>query len=350
MTNEDGGQSSEVPELAGDVGRELREAREAKGLSVAEVAEHQHLRPSIIDAIEEGRYSQIGSELFLKGYVRAYAEQLGLDGSDLINRLDHELEPIRVKAVEAQKSNPLENIAQKKRRKRRIARWVLLVVVLAAAAFLASRFVPLGTLLGDDSASESGEAPQSLQSAPAEDSESDMMDTAEPSAESDTSEFESDGILTSAADEESDMSFDASDASVEAGESESDSFESSAAESALNEPADESPVDAAVAPPSTASDEQASVPENAESPATAGASVITASFSADCWVSVKNGEGRTVVSVLKRDGDTLRYEGPAPFTVVLGAADAVSLNFNSEAVDLSRYPTSNNRVSLTLGN
>ncbi|MGP4842566.1 RodZ domain-containing protein [Marinobacter sp. 1Y8] len=347
MTNEDGGQSPEVPELDGEVGRELRKARETKGLSVAEVAEHQHLRPSIIDAIEEGRYAQIGSELFLKGYVRAYAEQLGLDASDLIARLDHELEPIRVKAVEAQRTNPLENIAQKKRRKRRIARWVLLILVLAAAAFLASRFVPLGALLGSDSASDKGSVAESTQAAPADES---ATDTAEVSVETDTAEFESDGVLSPAADEPEAPFGPADSGSDTAGEPDSEPLTEDVADNTSSDQTIESPVGSATESSLAPVGEPESAPADEVSPAVTGAAVLTASFSADCWVSVKNGEGLTVVSVLKREGDTLRYEGPAPFGIVLGAADAASLNFNGEAVDLSRYPASNNRVSLTLGN
>lgn len=344
MTNEDGGQSAEVPELAGDVGRELRKAREAKGLSVTQAAEHQHLRSSIIDAIEEGRYGQIGSELFLKGYVRAYAEQLGLDASDLIARLDNELEPLRAKAVEAQKTNPLENIAQKKRRKRRIARWVLLILVLAAAAFLAARFVPLDRFLGPAPASDSGMAPEpdsTQQASPAEGVASDAPELPQTvESENEAAVFESDGMLSSAADEVNTQVSSAGSGNDAAVEPDSDPAPEQAADNLSLSQNDEQSV----------GEPEESTAVDAASSVAAGTASLTADFSADCWVSVENGEGRTVVSVLKRDGDSLSYEGPAPFRIILGAADAASLNFNGETVDLSRYPAPGNRVSLTLGN
>ena len=66
------------------VGQQLRRAREKAGLSLAAVADQQHLRVSVIQAIESGDYSKIDTELFLKGYVRAYARQVGLDGCSVL--------------------------------------------------------------------------------------------------------------------------------------------------------------------------------------------------------------------------------------------------------------------------
>src|SRR5690554_3881501 len=88
------------PEPQATAGERLRKAREAAGLTVAEVAERQHLRPAVIKAIESGDYRQIDSELFLKGYVRTYAGQVGLDPDSVIRQLDRELEPIRARSEE----------------------------------------------------------------------------------------------------------------------------------------------------------------------------------------------------------------------------------------------------------
>ena len=76
------------PAMKEPVGRQLQKAREKTGLSTGDVAAAQHLRPSVIQAIESGDYSQIDSELFLKGYVRAYAKQVGLDADAVIADLD----------------------------------------------------------------------------------------------------------------------------------------------------------------------------------------------------------------------------------------------------------------------
>jgi cytoskeleton protein RodZ len=91
-------------------GKQLRRAREKLGLSLKDVANAQHLRVSIIQSIEDAEYDQIDSELFLKGYVRAYAKQVGADADELIQTLNVELEPIRREREQLEQENPLVDI------------------------------------------------------------------------------------------------------------------------------------------------------------------------------------------------------------------------------------------------
>lgn len=88
------------------VGELLRQGRERLGLSVSAIADEQHLRPSVIQAIENGDYSKIDSELFLKGYVRAYARQVGLDADAVIADLNRELEPARQQREQEHQASP----------------------------------------------------------------------------------------------------------------------------------------------------------------------------------------------------------------------------------------------------
>ena len=107
MDSDDAQQPSGLSEPTGQL---LKRAREQKGLSVSAVADAQHLRPAIIQAIEDGHYEQIDSELFLKGYVRTYARQVDLDPDAVIATLDEELEPLRQQKVQAEEANPLIDI------------------------------------------------------------------------------------------------------------------------------------------------------------------------------------------------------------------------------------------------
>jgi len=147
------------------VGQQLKQAREKKGLSDSDIAQAQHLRPAIIQAIEAGDYQQVASELFLKGYVRAYAKQVCLDDNALVAALDHELEPLRQQKEQEVQANPLVDIERRRRRKRRIAKVVLLLAVVALATYLVYALVlpktdvlaPSGAV---DSLEESGASPQ----------------------------------------------------------------------------------------------------------------------------------------------------------------------------------------------
>ena len=129
------------PAMKEPVGRQLQKAREKTGLSTGDVAAAQHLRPSVIQAIESGDYSQIDSELFLKGYVRAYARQVGLDADAVIADLDQELEPIRQQREQEQEANPLVDIERRRRRKRQLAKALFFLVVLGIAGYLAFTFL-----------------------------------------------------------------------------------------------------------------------------------------------------------------------------------------------------------------
>jgi len=63
-----------------DIGAALKAAREARGLSLRDVAEATRIRQSYVEALEAMRLEELPSRPFTIGYVRAYAGLLGLDG------------------------------------------------------------------------------------------------------------------------------------------------------------------------------------------------------------------------------------------------------------------------------
>jgi cytoskeletal protein RodZ len=67
------------------VGEVLRNEREKKGLSVKEIEIATSIRSLYITAIEEGNYSIIPGEVYLKGFIRNYSNYLGLDGQEIMD-------------------------------------------------------------------------------------------------------------------------------------------------------------------------------------------------------------------------------------------------------------------------
>jgi cytoskeletal protein RodZ len=67
------------------VGEILRSEREKKGLSVKEIEFATSIRTIYISAIEEGNYSIIPGEVYLKGFIRNYSNFLGLDGQQIVD-------------------------------------------------------------------------------------------------------------------------------------------------------------------------------------------------------------------------------------------------------------------------
>ncbi|MBZ2170024.1 RodZ domain-containing protein [Marinobacter sp. F4216] len=129
------------PETKEPIGQTLKRAREQRGLTETDVANAQHLRTGVIQAIEAGEYSKVDSEIFLKGYVRAYARMVGLNADEIIAGLDEELEPMRVAEKQAVEANPLVSIERRREQKRRVARGVFYTALVGLAGYLAFTFV-----------------------------------------------------------------------------------------------------------------------------------------------------------------------------------------------------------------
>jgi cytoskeletal protein RodZ len=65
------------------VGEILRSAREARKLTVEQVNRETKISVQTVRALEQDDFGAFPSETYLKGFVRTYAEFLGLDGNRL---------------------------------------------------------------------------------------------------------------------------------------------------------------------------------------------------------------------------------------------------------------------------
>ncbi|MFT3977555.1 MAG: helix-turn-helix transcriptional regulator, partial [Sphingomonas bacterium] len=61
------------------VGERLRAAREAQGMSLAEIAARTRVPQRHLEAIEDGSYESLPSPTYAMGFVRAYARTVGED-------------------------------------------------------------------------------------------------------------------------------------------------------------------------------------------------------------------------------------------------------------------------------
>jgi cytoskeleton protein RodZ len=67
------------------VGNVLRKKREVIGLSIDNIANQLNLDPKLIESLEKNDYVKFNIETYIKGYLRAYAKVLDLDGDTIIN-------------------------------------------------------------------------------------------------------------------------------------------------------------------------------------------------------------------------------------------------------------------------
>src|SRR3954469_19309517 len=64
-----------------EIGGSLREARLKRGLTAADVQKAIRIRDRYLQALEEERWEVLPGDAYVKGFLRTYADYLGLDGT-----------------------------------------------------------------------------------------------------------------------------------------------------------------------------------------------------------------------------------------------------------------------------
>ncbi|OZI11498.1 helix-turn-helix domain-containing protein [Bacillaceae bacterium SAS-127] len=95
-----------------ELGNRLKEARKAKGLSLADVQEMTKIQKRYLTGIEEGNYEMMPGKFYVRAFIKQYAEAVGLNPDELFEEFksevpsSHEDEvPQRATKVEQVKSN-----------------------------------------------------------------------------------------------------------------------------------------------------------------------------------------------------------------------------------------------------
>ena len=73
------------------VAEQLRRAREEQKLSVHQVADLTKMRTDHLRALEEGRYGEFSAAVYIRGFVRGYANLLKIPVAEIMKDLDAEL-------------------------------------------------------------------------------------------------------------------------------------------------------------------------------------------------------------------------------------------------------------------
>jgi len=83
---EEAPESISVPPGPRSAGDELRRQREALGLELADAAAALRIKPAYLAALEAGHPDQLPGAVYAIGFLRAYADYLGLDGEAMLRR------------------------------------------------------------------------------------------------------------------------------------------------------------------------------------------------------------------------------------------------------------------------
>lgn len=302
--------------MAGNPGETLRQAREAKGWSVAEVATQLNLTSQRLSQLEEGAFDKLPGTTFARGYIRAYAKLLELDQ----NRLVLEFDQFTGTDATGSSVHALGRIEEPVRYSQSILRLVSFLLLLA--------LVGGGFFWWQDKGSDTALRllDQGLEHVEVEaaDGTTEIHSLAEPEdqavVDAQVDESSTPLLLPTEPGEEAEPVQPTTDQAPQA---------PAAAEAPRANPA-----------PSPA---QPQVPAVAAQPANAapapGQGQLNVQFTADCWTQVTDADGKVLLSGLKRAGDQLALSGKAPLELRLGFARGAQVTYNGQGVDVAPHMT-----------
>jgi cytoskeleton protein RodZ len=111
-----------------DLGGRLRTARKNQELSLENIAAELRIEATVLDALEEGRFSQLGAPVFVRGYIKQYGRALGLDVAELLKSLESEMHAQEVEI------RPRQTIHL--RDERQITHWIVAALIVALVVVL----------------------------------------------------------------------------------------------------------------------------------------------------------------------------------------------------------------------
>lgn len=281
-------------------GQLLRNAREQLGWTREQVASRIHLRLTLIAAIESDTYDKHTSHTFIRGYLRTYAKLVGIPEETILAAYDK-------LGLTPPDNIDMQSFSRRSRQQAndsrlKVVTWLVILVLVAlsvawwwqsTARRSAGDEALAATEMGATSNTPSATVPPAV-------------DVADPVVAPATSAAAATSVDPVASAAVTTMPVDASSAvATTAVATSAATATQPAADSAASEPA--------------------KVPQ------------LKMSFTADCWLDVKDAKGKTLFSGLKKANDELVLEGPEPLKFIIGAPMAVNIEYQGKSIDMSRY-------------
>jgi hypothetical protein len=147
-----------------EIGASLREARSRRGLTPADVRSELRIRERYLTALEEERWHLLPGEAYTKGFLRTYAEFLGLNGTLYVDEYNARF------AVREEQPFVPESLAPSRGPGRILTRTIVgvlaLAAVLGALAAFGSGGSPRGGVQADLSEPAAAAAPKAVAGMP----------------------------------------------------------------------------------------------------------------------------------------------------------------------------------------
>src|SRR5690349_9711837 len=112
-----------------EIGNSLREARVRRGIDFAQAELATKIRGKYLRALEEEQFTLLPAQTYIKGFLRTYAEYLGLDGQLYVDEYNSRF----VTGGDDHEPRARRSSVRPERRNRRIETNVVLVALAAIA-------------------------------------------------------------------------------------------------------------------------------------------------------------------------------------------------------------------------
>lgn len=323
-------------------GETLRQARESNGWSLAEVALKLNLTVNSLSNLEAGDFDKLPGHTFARGYIRAYAKLLGMDQAVLVQQFDQST-GTDSKGSSVHSLGRIEEPVRVSHTILRIVSLLLLVAVVGGGFVWWQDQTSLRTkdlislapehveVEGADGTTQIHPLDEPEDQAVAEGEAQNATALALPQADS----------ATPAPAETPAPAPVAPTAAAPTAATPVTPAPAVPAAPAVAAPTVTAPVAPSVAAPTAAAPAPAA-------PAVAGQGQVQLQYSADCWTQVTDGNGKVLLSGLKRKGESVSLNGKPPFSVRLGYARGAQVSYNGQAVNVAPF-TSGETARLKLG-
>lgn len=322
MTDPETNEPREYPAI--DIGKQLRKAREAAGMSVDDVAGDLRIHTRYVEALEANNFDMLNGPTYVKGYIRNYARLLEIDSVPLVEAYQEMAgeEPL-VSAPPLQFRH--DGSAHRK--------GLLTGSILVGLALLVLSGIWLFKSGYLDRYQVETEATEASGDVVAEQDSADSP----PTPESAKQAASSPGELTIREQVAALNPQAASTADVPAGEPQQ---------------ADSEPQKESASTPEPSSKDSIILGEDdfITAPGGEGTDELIVTFTGESWVEIKDATSYQLMHGLYKAGDIKVLLGTAPFQVFLGNAKAVQIDFNGEAVDIAARTRRNNTARFALVN
>ncbi|GEK14826.1 DUF4115 domain-containing protein [Aliivibrio fischeri] len=276
----------------------LKEAREELNLTLEDISSRLRLRVEVLEQIEADQFDMGKLATFTRGYYRSYAKVVNVPEQKVLDALDQ----LGKAQIEQHDMQSFSRKTKRDKHDNRIMKltWVIFALILSMSVLWwwqeqaqlesandAELIAEVETAKSMEQVEENKtDSPQTEETAPALD-EAEMLQL-----DTNISELETDSKTLE--------------------------------KETIKEPETEAPVEVKKEEPVA---EKAVVTED-----------VVMTFNSDCWLQVQDASNNRLYSGVKKSNQTLKLTGKAPYKLIIGAPNAVTLTYKGKPVDLSVYP------------